>query len=58
MTLEGRPTLFLIQIQLRKVPFISNSIHSKPKKRRDLIMNASEAKAKALLKAWRSDPEH
>ncbi len=27
-------------------------------KRRDQIMNASEAKAKALLKRWSSDPDH
>lgn len=26
------------------------------RKRRDMIMNASEAKAKALLKSWRSAP--
>jgi hypothetical protein len=26
--------------------------------RRDQIMSASEAKAKALLKSWRANPEH
>jgi len=32
--------------------------HREAQKRRDQIMNATEDKAKALLKTWRANPEH